>query len=663
MCGLAGFARAKNSPLPLEGLDVLRRMTAALAHRGPDDSGFMVYPQLVLGHQRLAILDLAGGAQPMAREELGLAIAFNGEIYNYLELNDELRRLGFTPRTRSDTETILLAYAAWGPACVERFNGMFSFVLYDKPDQRLFAARDRMGKKPLYYYHAGPLLAFASEPKALFEHPQVPRNLDLDAAVRYLMFEHVPSPFSIFKGIRKLRAGQTLQYDLRHGQLRLADFWDHQLDQAVDGMSLAGRADERYWVERIRHTLRAAVRRRLLADVPVGVFLSGGLDSSAITAAMVEQCAPRAVKTFAVGFEETSFDESPHARLVAQTLGTSHHELRLSARDLLDSLPTVAAMLDEPFADASVFPCYHLARFARRHVTVALGGDGGDELFAGYATFKALKWAQWYNRLVPRVVHERLLRPLAGLLPSSPRDFSFDFKVKQFLRGVKAREEERLWRWLGAFVSEELHELLSWDALLQLDLRGMYHDLAQKHDRVRHHHPVVRDGYLYSRTYLADQILVKLDRASMACSLEARCPLLDPEMVDLADAIPGTLKFRGGHLKAIFKKALLGMLPGEILARPKKGFSIPVAAWLRGPLRSVLLDLLHPRRIREAGLFCPRMVGRLVDEHLSGTRDHRKPLWTLLMFELWRENWLCGSRLAADASPAVPALPSLRVSA
>jgi asparagine synthase (glutamine-hydrolysing) len=643
MCGLAGFARALSSPQPMEAVDVLWAMTQALAHRGPDGGGVMTFPQVALGHRRLAILDRAGGAQPMLHEPLGLAVVFNGEIYNYLELNAELRGLGFTPRTRSDTETLLLAYAAWGPECVQRFNGMFSFVLFDRPGQVLFAARDRMGKKPLYYCHGGPFLAFASEPKALLRHPRVRREIDPDAVVRYLMFEHVPAPYCIFKGMRKLGAGQRFRYDLRTGRLSLDEFWDHQLDRAVDAMSLAGRADERYWVERICRTLRAAVRRRLLSDVPVGVFLSGGLDSSAITAAMVEECGPGAVRTFAVGFEEASFDESRHARLVARALGTVHHELRLPARDVLDALPAVAAMLDEPFADASLFPCYHLARFTRQHVTVALGGDGGDELFAGYATFKALKLAGLYNRLVPRFVHERVLQPLAGLLPVSLRDFSLDFKVKQFLRGVKAREEERLWRWLGAFVSEELHDLLAWDLLLGLDLRGIYHGLANCHQRVRNHHPVVRDGYVYSRTYLANQILVKLDRATMACSLEACCPLLDPEMVELTDAIPGTLKFRHGQLKYIFKKALQGMLPGEIIARPKKGFSMPVAPWLRGELRPLLLDLLAPRRVCEAGLFCPATVQRLVDEHLTGKKDNRKHLWALLMFELWRENWLSGA--------------------
>jgi asparagine synthase (glutamine-hydrolysing) len=649
MCGLAGFARATVSPQPLEGIDVLRNMTQTLVHRGPDGAGLKIFPRVALGHRRLAILDKAGGAQPMMHDELGLAVVFNGEIYNYLELNDQLRNLGFEPRTRSDTETLLLSYAAWGPECVQRFNGMFSFVLFDRPGQRLFAARDRMGKKPLYYYHDGPFLAFASEPKALLQHPRVRRCLDPDALVRYLMFEHVPAPYCIFKGMKKLRAGHRFLFHLRTGSLTAEPFWDHQLDQAIDAMSLAGQADEQYWVERIRRTLRSAVKRRLISDVPLGVFLSGGLDSSAITAAMCELCDPAAVQTFAIGFEEASFDESVHARRVAHHLGTCHHELRLSARDILTSLTSIVSILDEPFADASIFPCYHLARFARQHVTVALGGDGGDELFAGYSTFKALKWAQLYNRLIPSFLHKGVFQPLAHMLPVSHRDFSLDFKIKQFLRGVKTREEERLWRWLGAFVSDELHGLLSRDCLMELDLRGMYHSLTDWHARVRNHHPVVRDGYMYSRTYMADQILVKIDRASMACSLEARCPLLDPEMVALADTIPGTLKFRRGQLKYIFKKALNGVLPREILARPKKGFSMPVAAWLRGDLRSVLLDLLAPQRIRDAGIFCPQKVQTLVHEHLSGKKDNRKHLWTLLMFELWRDHWLSAALPTGDS--------------
>jgi asparagine synthase (glutamine-hydrolysing) len=640
MCGFAGYAQADSSPLPLEGLETLQRMTSSLFHRGPDAEGYWIDGNVALGHRRLAIIDIAGGRQPMVQNLFGLAIVFNGEIYNYLEINDELASLGFGSTTRSDTETILLAYAAWGPSCVKKFNGMFSFVIHDKKNHKLFAARDRTGKKPFYYYHNGPLVIFASEPKAILQHDRVRRELNLNGFAKYLLFEHVPSPHSIFRGIQKLCPGQRLEYDLLTGNLRLDVFWDHQIDPTCDHMSLPGVADECYWTERIIHLLKKAVARRLISDVPLGVFLSGGLDSSAIAAVMCELCGGKNVKTFSIGFDVPSFDESPYARQVADFLGTDHHEYVLTAGKVRDILPECVDTLDEPFADPSILPCYFLARNAREHVTVALGGDGGDELFAGYATFKALGLAKWYNALVPAWLHRRVVRPVTGLLPVSFRDFSLDFKIKQFLRGVKVPEEERLWRWLGSFAAEELHSLLSRDALLALDLRGLYADVRSFAQRVAGFHPVVRDGYLYSKTYLSDQILFKLDRSTMASSLEARCPLLDPEMIDLADAIPGNLKYRKGSVKHIFKKALQGLLPREILARPKKGFGMPVASWLGNELRDFLQDTLSESRLREGGLFNPVFVRKLIDEHLQGKRDHRKPIWTLLMFESWRATWL-----------------------
>jgi asparagine synthase (glutamine-hydrolysing) len=516
----------------------------------------------------------------------------------------------------------------------------------------LFGARDRTGKKPFYYYHNGPIIVFGSEPKAILQHERVRRELNLNGFAKYLLFEHVPSPHSVFQGIQKLCPGQRLEYDLVTGNLRLDVFWDHQLDPTCDTMSLPGVADECYWTERITHVLKKAVERRLISDVPVGVFLSGGLDSSGIAAIMRGLCGGGGVKSFSIGFDVPSFDESPYARQVADFLGTDHQEYILTAGQVRDILPGLVDILDEPFADPSILPCYFLARNARAHVTVALGGDGGDELFGGYATFKALGMAGWYNALVPGWLHRRVVRPVTGLLPVSFRDFSFDFKVKQFLRGVKVPEEERLWRWLGSFTAEELHSLLSRDALLALDLRGLYAEVRSFAQRVAGFHPVVRDGYVYSKTYLSDQILFKLDRSTMASSLEARCPLLDPDMIDLADAIPGHLKVRNGSVKHIFKKALQGLLPREILSRPKKGFGMPVASWLCCELRDFLQDTLSEARLRDGGLFNPVFVRKLIDEHLQGKRDHRKPIWTLLMFECWRAKWLSG-KLPGDISESV----------
>jgi len=650
MCGITGYAKSRHSPIPLEEPEVLRRMTDALIHRGPDAFGYKLTGQVALGHRRLMILDKAGGRQPMTQADLGLTIVFNGEIYNYRQLNQELGALGYHAQTNSDTETILLAYAAWGKKCLNRFNGMFSFAIHDERSNSIFCARDRTGKKPFYFVHSGPFFAFASEVKALLRHPAVERSLDLDAAVRYFMFEHVPAPYCIFKNVTKLKAGHYLEFDLDSGDLRVESFWDHRIDPVADRLSLTGVADIEYWVDRIRHVLRNAVARRLIADVPVGVFLSGGLDSSAIVAVMAELMGGPQVKTFSIGFDDPSFDESAHSRYVAEVFQTDHHELKLKPEAILDSIPRLCGILDEPFADASIFPCYHLAAFARNEVTVALGGDGGDELFAGYSTFKAIKWARLYDRIVPGFVDRRVVRPLARMLPVRHRDFSFDFKVKQFLRGVKVRSEERLWRWLGAYSGEELYNLLSRETLHSIDLRGLYQPVREHYQRVANCDPVVRDCYLYSKTYLSDQILVKLDRSTMASSLEARCPLLDPEMIDLADSIPGKLKLFKGQLKFVLKSALQGLVPTQIISRPKKGFGMPVGSWLRGPLLEVLQDVLSPHRIREAGIFNPAFVQTLIDDHLSGRKDNKKPLWTLLMFEHWRRQWLCGSVAGAPSS-------------
>ena len=636
MCGIAGYARARNSSLRLEDPEVLRTMTAALTHRGPDASGFHVTDRVALGHRRLAILDLASGAQPMHFAERGLSVVYNGEIYNYLELNAELAGLGFTARTRSDTETLLHAYAAWGEACVGKFNGMFSFVFHDATRGKLFGARDRMAKKPFYYVHDGGFFAFASEPKALLHHPAVRRELDLEAAARYLLFEYVPSPYAIYKGMRKLEGGQAFTYDLETGALALKTYWEPRFEP---GNTPDGREPEEYWAERVRDALLASVKRRLISDVPLGVFLSGGIDSSAVTAAMVRLQGRGNVKTFSIGFSDPRFDETGHARRLSEFLGTEHYEERFDPRASQEILPAVSGLLDEPFADPSILPSYLLARFTRRHVTVALGGDGGDEMFAGYDTFRAFPYLRFYNAVVPGFVHRGLVRPLVNRLPGSTGDFNLDFVLKQFLRGAKVPEDERLWRWLGAFVPEELAGLLAPEPLARIALPELYRETRALNARVAAHDTVVRDGFLFARTYL-EEVLVKVDRATMACSLEARSPLLDPEFVELADAIPSRFKVRGGRLKYIFKRALRGLVPEDILARPKKGFGIPVASWFRGDLRELLLETLHEKRLREGGLFRPEAVRALVDEHLSGRRNNRKPLWTLFMFELWREQWL-----------------------
>ena len=636
MCGIAGFAHTRNSSLPLENPDVIQRMLSTLTQRGPDAQGVVQHERVTLGHRRLAVIDLSGGAQPMRTADGTLTVTFNGEIYNYQELNAELAALGIHARTRSDTETLLNAYAAWGEACVEKFNGMFAFVIHDRRNNRLFGARDRTGKKPFYYVATPGFFAFASEPKALLEHPSIRRELDPEAAARYFIFEFVPDRRAIFKGMNKLAAGERFTYALDSGALKRETYWDVRFDAIKDAAQLT----EADWVERIRESLDKAVQRRLISDVPLGVFLSGGIDSSAIAAVAVKLRRPQKVSTFSIGFSDKRFDESSYARRMAEFLGTDHHEEDLGPQAALDILPRVLEFLDEPFADASILPSYLLSRFARQFVTVALGGDGGDELFAGYDTFKALPAVKIYNALIPGFFHRGVIQPLARRIPVVYGNFTWDFKIKQFLRGVKRPEHERLWNWLGAFLPESALGLLQPDVLATLDGSPLLDQTRRLHETVAQHGAIVRDSYVLAKTYLVDGVMVKVDRATMACSLEARSPLLDPEFVDLAFSIPSHFKVKRNGLKYIFKKALQDLVPEDILRRPKKGFGVPVGEWFRGPLRDALCDTLHERRLREGGLLRPEAVQKLIAEHLSGASDNRKALWTVFMFERWRERWL-----------------------
>ncbi len=635
MCGITGHAQVAGSSAPPPDPRVVQAMTRALQHRGPDDDGYACSNGVALGHRRLVVIDRAGGTQPMRDEQRGLTIVFNGEVYNYRALNDELSTVGFTARTRSDTETVLNAYAAWGDECVQRFNGFFAFVIHDQRQRRLFGARDRMGKKPLCYLCEPGMFAFASEPGALLQHPAAQRALDPEALARYLVFEHVPAPMTIYKGMRKLPRAHRFQFDLDTGRFSLEPYWELPVPLSADGVH-----DELHWTGRVRGALATAVNRRLESDVPLGAFLSGGIDSAAVTALMARRIGAGNMQTFSLGFSDPRFDESSQARRMAELLGTDHHEHIVDSADVVDALPSVDAILDEPFADGSIIPTWLLARFARRGVTVALSGDGGDELFAGYQTFRALTAARLYNALVPKPLHRFVLRPLADRLPTRNGYFSWDFKVRQFLRGVKAPPHQRLWRWLGAMAPEELAGLLTPDVLREIRPGALFSQLLWLDGSMVDRDPVVRDTHMYTRTYLAEGVLAKVDRASMACSLEVRSPLLDVEFVELAASIPGRFKVRRGRLKHIFRQAVRDLVPAEVLDRPKRGFALPIGAWFRGELRDTLLDTLDDRTIREQGLFRPEAVRRLLDEHLTGQRDHRKPLFALFMFERWRRQWL-----------------------
>ena len=614
MCGICGIASTTGHV----DREALGRMTATLRHRGPDDEGSYVDEVCGLGFRRLSIVDLEGGNQPLASEDGRLQLILNGEIYNHEELRGELERRGHHLATRSDAEVVVHLYEEVGPRCVERLNGMFALALWDARERTLFLARDRLGKKPLYYAEIDGGLLFGSEPKALLAHPRCPRELDHEALGRYLAVEYVPAPHSIFAGVRKLPPAHILVW--RAGSTKVERYWSLRFDPDET------RSDEEWSLE-LRERLRESVRLRLMADVPLGAFLSGGIDSSSVVSLMSE-LAPGRVETFSIGFEDRSFDESTEARRVAEYFGTEHHEETFTPQALLDVLPDVVDWLDEPFADPSILPTHLLSRFTRQSVTVALGGDGSDELLAGYPTFPADRLARLYR--VPRALHQRIVLPLAERLPPSGEDFSLEFKLKRFLRGMSAPEEARHPAWLGSFGPEAQRALLRNPVG---DPFGGLRGPAAGGDRLA---GLIE---LYATTYLPDDILTKVDRASMACSLEVRAPFLDYTLVEFLGRVPSRLKLRRLETKVLLKRAMAGRLPEGIAERRKKGFGIPLARWLRGPLRERLLDELSPTRLDRQGIFVPAEVERLVGEHLSGRRSHHKELWTLLVFQLWHRRW------------------------
>jgi asparagine synthase (glutamine-hydrolysing) len=612
MCGIAGILDYAGAP----ARESLEAMTRVLAHRGPDDEGFHYDGPCALGFRRLSIIDLRTGRQPMT---LGPAtVVFNGEIYNFRELRQELERRGRRFLTTSDTEVLLAAYLEWGVDAIRRLDGMFAFALWDAQERRLLCARDRFGKKPFYYAWLGQTFLFASELKGLLAHPACPRAIDPGALRRYLAFEYVPAPRAIFKSVRKLRESHYLTVDERGP--RIERYFALPSGQvSSDGA-----------VETFREKFGRAVRKRLVSDVPLGVFLSGGIDSTAVAAFAAKEVSR--LKTFSISFEEAAFDESGFARRAAAALGTDHAEERLSAARCLELIPRIAEQLDEPFADSSYVPTHLLSLFTRQSVTVALGGDAADELFAGYDTFVAHPFGAAYARL-PLSLRNGV-QALADYVPASTGYMSASFRLKAFVAGAGLPSRYRHQAWLGSFTPNRIDELLrpAWrgdDAYADIDAFSR-ETTAQGLDWTLRY---------YLRFYLCDDILTKVDRASMAASLEVRSPFLDTELVEWIARLPFRMKMRGLTRKWLLRRALQGIVPDEVLHRRKHGFNLPIAAWFRGPLRPMLEDLLSPDSLDQGGIFEPEPVRRLMDDHFEKRSDNRKQLWTLAMFELWRRRW------------------------
>lgn len=623
MCGITGIIDLEGSRAIDRGL--LQRMNDRLVHRGPDGSGYHVEPGVGFGHRRLSIIDLDGGVQPMYNEDESVVVTFNGEIYEFSSLMDELRAAGHVFRSRCDTEVIVHAWEQWGEACLDRLQGMFAFAIWDRNRETLFLARDRFGKKPLYYTILGDgCLAFASELKALLVHPKFDRRIDETAVEDYMTFGYVPDPKTIFKGTHKLPPGHCLSIKRgsRHAEPR--EYWKIRFD--VD----KSQTDEREIGEELNRRLREATEKRMIADVPLGAFLSGGVDSSAIVAKMSEISA-EPVNTCSISFGDPDFNESAYAQKLADQLNTNHRVEQVDADDfaLVDQIPGI---YDEPFADSSSIPTYRVCELARKHVTVALSGDGGDEVFAGYRRYR---WHMNEERLrgsIPGALRKSVFGFLGAAYPKldwAPRIF----RAKSTLEAI-GRDSMEAYLHSVSILPNDLHGKL-FSKSFKDDLQGYTaREVFRRHERdCDTDDELSKVQYMDMKTYLPGDILTKVDRASMAHSLEVRVPLLDADFASWACTLPSSLKLKGRQGKYVFKKALEGSVPDSILYREKMGFAVPLASWFRGPLQETVESRLLGSAMRDSGIFDLDYVATLIKQHASGARDHSPPIWALLVFE------------------------------
>ena len=624
MCGICGIVTRE--PGPKQDAEV-RAMCATIIHRGPDQDGFHTDSLAALGMRRLSIIDLSTGKQPMRNEDETVSVVFNGEIYNFKELRDGLEKKGHVFHTQSDTEVIPHLYEEYGEDFVTHLNGMFGIAVWDASARRLLLQRDRLGIKPLYYASYPDRLVFGSEAKAVLAAPGVDNALDPLGLNQYLTYEYIPPPRSIYREIKKLAPGEQLIYE--KGEVRVRRYWDAP---AEPPLSLT----EDQAAEQLRDLIRDAVRLRLISDVPLGVFLSGGVDSTTTTACAAH-FSPH-IKSFCIGFDEPSYDESQFARAAAQALGTDHHEDRLSLKRALSLLPEIFDKMDEPLSDPSLLPTYLLSRFTRKHVTVALSGDGGDELFAGYPTYQAHKLHGMYRRM------PGALRGVAAagvnLLPVSDKNMNLGFRLRKFLGGSDYGALERQFVWLGPFAPHEKGRFLSPDLMKEVSGQDEFEPARAALGSVRSAWPDVETAlFLDLRFYLGENLMTKVDRTSMMHALEVRTPLLDHRIVEFAWRLPTSMKLNGWKTKYILKKAVAPLIPDSVIKRKKKGFGIPLTPWIREDLKENFQETLHPDRLRDQGLFNADAVQDILKQHLSGASDQRKKLWNLFVFQEWLQRW------------------------
>ena len=620
MCGICGIFETGGEKIVQRA--TLKAMSDTISHRGPDDDGFYTCGGIGLAHRRLSIIDVEGGHQPLANEDESIWTVFNGEIYNFEDLNRRYLASGHQFKTRSDTETIVHLYEELGEACFAEMRGMFSIALWDGRRKRLLLARDRLGKKPLYYAWDGRRLVFGSEIKALWKAGGISKEMDLEALSDYFSYLYVPAPKTIYRGVKKLRPAHYLVAD-RDG-IRETPYWDISFANTRN-------LSENEWCEEFLSEFRIAVKSRLVSDVPLGAFLSGGVDSSAVVATMNEFQPP--VTTCSIGFTEATYDEAADAKRFAAGLSANHHE-HIVEPHAIDLIKKLAWHYDEPFADSSAIPTYYVSKVAREHVTVALSGDGGDENFAGYRRYKLTMWEERLRSFAPPGVRRNVFGPLGNLYPKlgwAPRIFRFKSTFQSLSRQSPI---EGYYYGISSCPPDLKTRLLSGDVQRKLNGYDSADVLRYHYDRADTTDPLSRIQYVDMKTYLVDDILVKVDRASMANSLEVRCPLLDHKLMELIAQMPSGLKLRNGTGKYIFKKALERVLPTEVLTRAKKGFSMPVAEWFRGELK----DFTHTAVFgRQDEILDRRFLMQCWSQHQRGQRDWSAMLWSVLMFKTWQE--------------------------
>ncbi len=626
MCGICGIYLLESGAVADRAL--LERMNRTMIHRGPDDEGYYISGPVGIAMRRLSIIDLESGYQPICNEDKTLWIVFNGEIYNYPELRSELTAKGHIFRSRSDTEVIVHLYEEMGDDCVSRLNGMFAFAIWDSVRRRVFIARDRLGIKPLFYaYEPGVGLYFGSEIKALLESP-IPRKPDYQALYDYLSLMYVPTPATAFEAIKKLPPGYTLACGPEG--LTIRQYWDIPLPREGEEDS-----SSRAYEEEILHLVETAVRRQMISDVPIGALLSGGLDSTTVAAVMARKLG-MPLSTFTIGFDRKSYDESEEARLVAQTLGTNHIEQTVFP-DMIQSISELLTFFDEPFADYSAIPTFLVSKLAAQHVKVVLTGDGGDEVFAGYPTHVAYRVSRLF-RLIPGWIRANIITPAVMALPTSMDRVSFDYKAKRFVTGADLPLEQGHYWWKVIFNEQEKSLLCSGDFLAS-EFQDSFHAFDKHFRACSHAHPLNRLLYVDAKTFLLDDNLTKVDRMTMANSLEARVPLLDHEIVERVALIPPQEKSRGLQTKRLLRRAVRGLLPPEIRKGTKKGFTPPLPYWIRGELKGFLTEQFSEERLSTGGILNPAYCRKMLQEHVDGKKDNNRQIWTILALVCWLEKY------------------------